>query len=137
MLLLYDESIWARRKAYEQIGSTEHSTRRTLVAARGNCGGAVGPDYITAQKRQLEQRLLKLNQQQGPGGADNERPAKPTNQRRQYPQVFPKYRNPFVPTETWSGRGKRPRWLVAALKAGGNIEDFAVSGDGKSERSSA
>jgi DNA-binding protein H-NS len=92
---------------------------------------------ITSQKRELEQRLLKLNQRQGPRAADNERTARPTNQRRQYPQVFPKYRNPLVPAETWSGRGKRPRWLVAALKAGSNIEDFAVSGDGKSERSRA
>jgi DNA-binding protein H-NS len=92
---------------------------------------------ITAQKRELEQRLLTLNQRQGPIPAGNERPARPTNQRRHYPLVFPKYRNPFVPGETWSGRGKRPRWLVAALQAGSKIEDFAISGEGKSEGSLA
>jgi DNA-binding protein H-NS len=92
---------------------------------------------ITAQKRELEQRLLTLNQRQGPIPARNGRPAKPTNERRRYPQVSPKYRNPFVPGETWSGRGKRPRWLVAALKAGGRIEDFAISGDGQSKGSHA
>jgi DNA-binding protein H-NS len=27
---------------------------------------------------------------------------------------------------TWAGRGKRPRWLVAALDAGRKLEDFAV-----------
>jgi DNA-binding protein H-NS len=27
----------------------------------------------------------------------------------------------------WSGRGKQPRWLVSALKAGGKIEDFKIS----------
>jgi DNA-binding protein H-NS len=88
---------------------------------------------ITAQKRELEQRLLTLNRRQRLIPAGN---ARPTNSRR-YPQVFPKYRNPFAPGETWSGRGKRPRWLVAVLKAGGRIEDFAISGDGKSERSHA
>ncbi|MBS0431746.1 MAG: H-NS histone family protein [Proteobacteria bacterium] len=33
-------------------------------------------------------------------------------------KVAPKYRNPANPSETWSGRGKRPRWFNAALKAG-------------------
>ncbi len=47
--------------------------------------------------------------------------------RRKYPKVLPKYRNPFVPSETWSGRGRQPRWLVAAVKAGRKIEDFKIS----------
>src|SRR5437763_3827981 len=38
--------------------------------------------------------------------------------RRKYPKVFPKYRNPQTPHETWSGRGKQPRWLAAAIKTG-------------------
>lgn len=36
-----------------------------------------------------------------------------------------KYRGPNG--ETWSGgRGRKPRWVQEALKAGRNIEDFAV-----------
>ncbi|HWI83112.1 H-NS histone family protein [Ramlibacter sp.] len=36
-----------------------------------------------------------------------------------------KYRGPNG--ETWSGgRGRKPRWVQEALKAGKNIEDFAV-----------
>lgn len=31
-------------------------------------------------------------------------------------KVAPKYRNPANPSQTWSGRGKRPRWFVEALK---------------------
>jgi DNA-binding protein H-NS len=30
------------------------------------------------------------------------------------------------PGETWSGRGRRPRWLEAALKKGGKLESFAI-----------
>jgi DNA-binding protein H-NS len=38
-----------------------------------------------------------------------------------------KYRNPSNPKETWAGRGLKPRWLVAALKAGKKkLADFAV-----------
>lgn len=41
--------------------------------------------------------------------------------------VAPKYRNPANPDETWTGRGRKPNWLVAALKKnGGKIEAFAI-----------
>jgi DNA-binding protein H-NS len=50
----------------------------------------------------------------------------PVSERRPYPPVSPKYRNPERPSETWSGRGKQPRWLVAHLKSGGRIDDFAI-----------
>ena len=33
--------------------------------------------------------------------------------------VAAKYRNPEDPSQTWSGRGKRPLWLVALLKKRG------------------
>lgn len=37
-----------------------------------------------------------------------------------------KYRNPDNPSETWTGRGKRPRWLVAKLGKSGRVEQFEV-----------
>jgi DNA-binding protein H-NS len=46
-------------------------------------------------------------------------------------KVAPRYRNPADPSETWAGRGLRPRWLTAALKAGKKLESFAISSDGK------
>ena len=45
--------------------------------------------------------------------------------------VSPKYGNPDNPTETWAGRGLRPRWLAAAIKAGRKLEDFAIAGPAK------
>lgn len=42
-------------------------------------------------------------------------------------QAAPKYRNPENPDETWSGRGRKPNWLVEKLKKRGvSIEDFAI-----------
>lgn len=38
----------------------------------------------------------------------------------------PKYRNPADPTQTWSGRGKRPRWFNAALAAGKKDKDLLI-----------
>jgi DNA-binding protein H-NS len=48
--------------------------------------------------------------------------------------VAPKYRNPDNPGETWAGRGLKPRWLSAALKAGGKLEDFSIEAGGKKTR---
>jgi DNA-binding protein H-NS len=48
--------------------------------------------------------------------------------------VAPKYRNPANPEETWAGRGLKPRWLAAALKAGKKIEDFSIAAPGKKTR---
>lgn len=38
-----------------------------------------------------------------------------------------KYRDPENPENTWTGRGRTPRWLVAALKRGrSKKEDFLI-----------
>lgn len=37
-----------------------------------------------------------------------------------------KYRNTENKEETWTGRGRKPTWLVDALAAGRNLEDFAI-----------
>jgi DNA-binding protein H-NS len=67
------------------------------------------------EKAVLEKRLKELSQR-------GELPAK-----RPYPPVHPKYRNPADPSETWAGRGKKPRWVVAALKKGKHLEDFRIA----------
>lgn len=41
--------------------------------------------------------------------------------------VVAKYRNPKNPEETWSGRGRQPRWLTVALTSvGAKLQDFAI-----------
>ncbi len=40
-------------------------------------------------------------------------------------KVKPKYRNPAT-GDTWSGRGKHPRWFNDALKAGKKEKDLAI-----------
>lgn len=38
----------------------------------------------------------------------------------------PKYANPANTSDTWSGRGRKPRWFEAALKSGKRAEDMAI-----------
>ncbi|MGY5391766.1 MULTISPECIES: H-NS histone family protein [Acinetobacter] len=40
--------------------------------------------------------------------------------------VEPRYRNKSDASETWTGRGKQPRWLVAELEKGAKLEDFLI-----------
>jgi DNA-binding protein H-NS len=49
---------------------------------------------------------------------------KVTDRRRK--KVQPKYRNPDNPGETWSGRGRQPKWVQRALAHGGTLEDLTI-----------
>ena len=37
-----------------------------------------------------------------------------------------KYRNPKDSSQTWTGRGRKPNWLVDAVKKGAKIDSFAI-----------
>ena len=41
-------------------------------------------------------------------------------------KVKPKYRNPKQRNDTWTGRGRQPRWLVHELTTGKKIESFLI-----------
>ena len=71
---------------------------------------------LGAEKQKLELRLARLN-----GPIDHKQRA-----RRPYPKVHPKYRNPTRPSETWSGRGKQPRWVRAQLRSGMKVRDLLI-----------
>lgn len=38
----------------------------------------------------------------------------------------PKYANPADSSQTWSGRGRKPHWAVAALAAGKKLDDLKI-----------
>ena len=38
----------------------------------------------------------------------------------------PKYRNPLNPKETWSGRGRKPKWLSLQLGEGRELDEFLI-----------
>ena len=90
---------------------------------------------IEAERRDLESRLARLqhfdlHEPQGLARGGRVIGKRAT--------VAPKYRNPSNPFETWSGRGRQPRWLAAALKCGKKIRDFEiVEGDAKKKAARA
>jgi DNA-binding protein H-NS len=95
-------------------------------------------DKVLSEKRELENRLAKLNRVEIVREAGSDQPLlvsmKDRAPRRKYPKVFPKYRNPLAPSQTWSGRGKTPRWVVAALETGQRLDDLKIKHVKKSIR---
>src|SRR5436190_17866244 len=81
---------------------------------------------VLEQRRALESELSKLGRFQGGTG----RAKSVFGRGGARGAVAPKYRNPENPSETWAGRGLRPRWLTAAMKGGKSLEDFAIVGAG-------
>lgn len=49
-----------------------------------------------------------------------------TGKMRKRTPAVPKYVNPANGDDTWSGRGRKPLWFVAALKSGKTPEDMSL-----------
>jgi DNA-binding protein H-NS len=81
---------------------------------------------VTERRRELESELSNLGGISGGG-----KRGRPAGRGRMGP-VAAKYRNPDNPTETWAGRGLKPRWLTAAIKGGKKLDDFLIAGANKS-----
>ncbi len=75
---------------------------------------------ITDERRTVHEQLSKLDRLAASGSRTVTTRGGPRG------AVPPKYRNPDNPAETWAGRGLKPRWLAAAIKAGHKIEDFSI-----------
>ncbi|GAA3859396.1 H-NS histone family protein [Celeribacter arenosi] len=41
-------------------------------------------------------------------------------------KVAPKYKNPADASQTWTGRGRKPLWVIAALDSGKTLDDIAI-----------
>ena len=102
-----------RRSDFENLSVNELEVLLEKIAA-------ILMAKISTEKKLLEDRLAQLN-----GSLHFEQSAK-TPERRPYPTVLPKYRNPERPSETWTGRGKKPRWVTAQLSSGKQIDDFLI-----------
>jgi len=94
----------------KELLDLESRVKKAIVSAREREKAEVRQEMIAlAQKRGLSISDVFGVGKGGKGG-----------------KVAVKYRNPDNPEDTWTGRGRQPKWLVAALKKGAKIDDFAV-----------
>jgi DNA-binding protein H-NS len=77
-------------------------------------------EKLEAKRKLVEERIERVRRKL----PDLTEPLR--SDRRPYPPVLPKFRNPDQPSETWAGRGKKPRWLTKQLRAGRRLDDFRI-----------
>jgi DNA-binding protein H-NS len=81
---------------------------------------AVLASKVSGERRELESELARLTRYDTSAGRAK------LGGRGVRGKVAPKYRNLKNPSETWAGRGLKPRWLAAAIKAGRKLDDFSI-----------
>jgi DNA-binding protein H-NS len=82
---------------------------------------------IAAEIIVLRRHLDRLSPEANAVQREARKPSKAVKvERRLYPPVLPKYRNPTQPSETWAGRGKQPRWVKMQLSLGTRLEDMEI-----------
>jgi DNA-binding protein H-NS len=93
----------------------DHEARlaKAIVAARRN-------EFTTARQKVIamaESLGYKIEDLAGSGRA---------GKRGNGGKVAVKFRNKDNPEETWTGRGRQPKWLTAKLAKGSKLSDFAI-----------
>ncbi len=81
-----------------------------------------------AEKRVAEQRSLKekIAALASSGGFTVEELFGAKRGVRAGTKIAPKYMNPDNPEETWTGRGRQPRWMAGAIKKHGKLERLLI-----------
>ena len=62
----------------------------------------------------------------GTAGPGRPRGKKKASARRSTGKVAPKYRNPDDPSVTWSGRGRKPKWVEAHLEKHDDLDAVTI-----------
>lgn len=85
-------------------------------------------DRIISEKEALDAKLALLKQQGfvKPQAATARTQPDAVREKRKYPKVPQKYRNPADHNQTWSGRGKKPLWVTKLLKSGTKLDDLVM-----------
>jgi DNA-binding protein H-NS len=78
------------------------------------------------EKRKKSEALAELKALAQSKGFSLDELLEDTKSRKKRAPVAPKYADPNNPDNTWSGRGRKPKWMVEALAGGASAEDFAI-----------
>ena len=107
-------SINVDKLSLKELVDLENRVRKALAAAR--------------QKEQADARtkIEAIAKSAGMSAAEILGLGGKTKGARKGGKVAAKYVNPDNKSETWTGRGRQPRWLVAKLSKGGKVADFAI-----------
>lgn len=83
---------------------------------------------LAAQLRNQRRSVIaKMRELAASVGIDFEIIETSSSKARRSSPAAPKYRNPANPEQTWSGRGKRPKWIREAIDSGADMAAMEIS----------
>lgn len=88
--------------------------------------GDIDKALVAAEKRNRKDALKAIEQAAADYGYDLDQlfdASKPSKKNHVRPA---KYQHPDDPSRTWTGRGRRPQWIVDALEAGTDLAELAI-----------
>lgn len=96
-------------------------TLKELRELRGRIDKAIST-FDDRRKRELVSKIEELAREHGFALAD----LTDTLSARKRGPVAAKYVNPADPDQTWTGRGRKPRWVSEALEGGKSLDDLTI-----------
>ena len=119
-------SVTAVRKKLTAIAKAEGYNLLELLTGR-----AAGANNATAKTATAKKAVAKKTAKKTAKKVATKKTAKKAAQKvakagKAVKKVAPKYRNPDDQQDTWSGRGRKPLWMVAQLKKGKKAEEFLI-----------
>lgn len=100
----------------------EKMSRKELMELRGNIDKALK----NAEKRERKAALEAAEKAAAEFGYSLSDLAESAAKSSKTQKPKAKYRNPNVPEQTWTGRGRKPQWVHDALKSGADISDLEI-----------
>jgi DNA-binding protein H-NS len=107
----------------EQLGDQE--LRQAMARVREVLHGRF--TSRTQEFRELAREMGFTVTLSKPGKEDARRGKRDGQKDDRHRGVSAKYRNPDNPTETWAGRGLRPKWIADKLAQGASLDDLLIN----------
>jgi len=126
------KSVAVVREKVAELAAAEGYSLGELFPSAASAAPASAPAVATkgATRRGPKPGTRRAGKRAASANADAATATKRASKRGRSPnagrKVEPKYRNPANPAETWTGRGKPPRWLAAELADGKSKDDFLI-----------
>ncbi|MCK5917803.1 MAG: H-NS histone family protein [Cocleimonas sp.] len=92
-----------------------------LIELQNNLGPAIKKKQ-RKEKTSLRKQMEELAKQSGFTFDEVISTSKP----KKVSKVKPKYANPNDTDQTWTGRGRKPKWVESALKDGKDLDDLLI-----------
>ena len=105
-----------------KINGLEKMSYKDLLSLKDRVAAAIVARQAS-ERHELKRKLEEMVQQ---SGFDVSEIFGARGAGRKGSKVAVKYRNPKDPSQTWTGRGRKPRWIADALAKGQKMDSFLV-----------